>query len=229
MSAQYNAADDYFEADDFDPLHEYEQITGNRLSSYDGPEGLGLAILLSQRKSMSKEFALKQLGDVHGRMTEEEYRTTLERAGFRTGYTRHFTYAPDYAPNDPRQEMQRIMFHSAFGVILRYDTYTDSESCRINSCNWWAAWKPFDEESRRRGRTSSGSYQSLEHPEWYRDERFDNKSPDDLFWFGYWDGREGVMTHIDRLLENGTLFAQWPLMRRAWVPLFISSNAGSCA
>jgi hypothetical protein len=42
MSAQYNAADDYFEADDFDPLHEYEQITGNRLSSYDGPEGLGL-------------------------------------------------------------------------------------------------------------------------------------------------------------------------------------------
>lgn len=151
----------------------------------------GMSLLLVQQLSRQKEDVLSVLGDTHFKMAYAECVRLLERAEFEKVYTE---------THGDLADVFEIWWHSD-GLLLTSESYNQQW---LNSCQVYYNWRTAD---RCRGYefTTSGGWYPV------------TASSDELIWSGYYDGREGLLTHLKRLRENGQLLSTWVRQPFTWL------------
>ena len=180
----------------FDPLLAAEEITGNSYKTDKVTEDLGLALMFQHIEH--KNSILNKTGDSTYSMDVLEYQDILKSIGFELAKSWNFTVKE-------REETEYIYGHQKLGIILYFTTYGSS----VNSGSFYYCWKPNNRNVGNRV-TSSGRYESESHENWRGDERFEIEYPEDLYWAGNHDCREGIRYNISQLKRNGTFYPIWP-------------------
>lgn len=216
---------------DFDPVAAVERKHGlDHHSQFNEEQALEM-LALGMLQSQAKETALEENNDVFSGMPLLDYIRVIQEMGFE-----HAMELP--IDRGDRQETFYVYAHRKFGIVLHFDTYhwqpEDGEvKVSINSGDFYAAYRPLGLNesntfySRQGARLSSGGWESEKYPNWRRMEEFcgdTTRLPEDVFWFGHWDAREGVFAHIASMMKHGTILPQWPAMRRMYLPLFVGNQ-----
>lgn len=153
-------------------------------------DAVGLAICIMQQIQAEKEDVLNVLGDTHFEMPYVECVRLLERAGFEKVFTEMFGDMAD---------VFEIWWH-ADGLLLTSESY---DQRWVNSCQVYYNWQTAD-KTRRYEFTSSGGWYPV------------SANSDEFVWSGHYDGRQGLLTHLKRLRENGQLLLTWVKQPFLW-------------
>lgn len=140
-----------------------------------------LGLLLMQNLAREKEDVFSILGDTHFSMPHEECLRLLARNGFEKVY--HETHGEN---NDAYE----IWWHSD-GLLLTVESYNRNP---VNHLQVYYNWVPSVDLMIAWSMTSSGGF--------YGDEP-------ERVWVGYYDGREGLFTHLKRLRQHGRFLPVW--------------------
>lgn len=164
-------------------------------------DAVGLAICMMQQIQAEKKDVFSVLGDTHFMMAYAECVRLLERAGFEKVYTE---------THGDLADVFEIWWHSD-GLLLTSESY---DQRLVNSLQVYYNWRT---EDRSRGYefTSSGGWYPVV------------ASPDEFAWVGHYDGREGLLTHLKRLRENGQLLSTWFQQPFLWLLNYTESRTNS--
>lgn len=148
-----------------------------------GDDATKLGFVMMQKLARDKEDALSVLGDTHFRMTYEECVQVLERNGFEKIY--HEPFAD--------KDVFEIWWHTA-GLLVTSESYASGAKNCVNSIKVYYNWVPTSLDNAYQY-TSSGEYEEM--------------ADGTMVWAGYYDGREGLLTHLKQLREHGHFLANW--------------------
>lgn len=212
----------YHELNSVDVVDAMEKKLGVHHSEFTDDENMALlgASLIHGR---AKQAALELNNDTHFGMTVDAYLKVIHQMSFDLAVS--FDIAHKSHDGELRDEKLYVYGHRAHGIVLKFDSYSWGDGVvNVNGGEWYAAFRP---ESRDtvygRAHLSSGGWESESELQWRTDPKYeDSGQPDDLFWFGHWDCREGVRAHISSLLQHGNLLPQWPKLRKPYLPIFVS-------
>lgn len=212
----------YHELNSVDVVDALEKKFGAHHSGFTDAQNIALlgAAMLHNR---AKQAALEANHDTHFNMSLDAYLNVIHDMGFELAASfdmQHKSYGGEL-----RDEKLYVYGHRGHGIVLKFDSYSWGDGVvNVNGGNWYAAFRPESRDNLYgRAHLSSGGWESESEPKWRTDPRYEESGePNDLFWFGHWDCREGMRAHITSLLQNGKLFPQWPKLRKPYLPIFTS-------
>ncbi|MGF6837012.1 hypothetical protein QF001_000879 [Paraburkholderia youngii] len=214
----------YHALNSIDVVGEIEKQVGAHHSEFTDAENIAM-LGASMRHSRAKKAALEANNDTHFSMTVDAYRKVIHQMGFELAALFDIQHK-DYR-GEARDEKLYVYGHRTHGIVLKFDSYSWGDSVvNVNGGNWYAAFRPDSRDSiYGRAHLSSGGWESESETQWRIDPKYEHSGqPDDLFWFGHWDCREGVRAHISSLLQHGKLLPQWPKLRKPYLPIFVSGH-----
>lgn len=212
----------YHELNSVDVVDAMEKRFGAHHSEFTDDEKMALLGAALQH-NRAKEAALKLSSDTHYGMSVDAYLMVLHQMGFEHAVS--FDISHKSHDGELRDEKLYVYGHREHGIVLKFDSYSWGDGVvNVNGGEWYAAFRPESRDNAHgRAHLSSGGWESESEALWRRDSKYESGGqPDDLFWFGHWDCREGVRAHVSSLLQHGKLFPQWPKLRKPYLPLFVS-------
>jgi hypothetical protein len=218
-----------------DPLQVAEEITGEQVSRGSNArvnETDLLMLRIAMAKSAPLEVVLENEADVHSGLSAVEYIERVLSWGFEPVLLEPLVVDSRHG-GDKRNETMYVLAHRKYGLVLRFDTYSytkedDEQVVGINSGNMWFSARSHDKDDPGfMGLQLSGGLESESHPLWRNEEGWykDGKHtfPDDAFFHGYVDCRQGLYYTISEFMKRGDLLPVWPALRRPHLLVFISS------
>jgi hypothetical protein len=149
-----------------------------------GDDATKLGIVMMQQLAQEKEDALSVLGDTHFSMSYAGAQQLFERNGFDKVYHETHNYAED---------VFEIWWHPA-GLLLTSESFEMNHRFVVNKIQVYYNWVPTSLDGAYQY-TSSGEYEEM--------------ADGTMVWAGYYDGREGLLTHLKQLREHGHFLANW--------------------
>lgn len=219
--------DKFFELSQIDPLSRAEELSGKSYKEDDSTMFHGMQMQF--RLSQAKTEILKELGDTTFRTETNRYIEIIENFGFELGLQEGF-----YSTSSEENENFYIYFHPLYSIVLRFDTYRGS----INSSTYYFNYAFKDKVSFGWSghyyspywnlKTNSENPNPIPEPRWdcknnqswedYRDivdiwgeENKKYKEENNLYYLfvGNMDGREGLISNLTRMIENGIFLTDW--------------------
>lgn len=140
-----------------------------------------LGLLITQNLVRDKEDVFSVLGDTFFRMSCDACADLLRREGFEKVY---------HERHGDMNDAYEIWWHDA-GLLVTFESY----DCKhVNSLQVYYNWVPTSLDNAYRY-TSSGGFEEM--------------ADGTKVWAGYYDGREGLLTHLKQLREHGYFLAHW--------------------
>jgi len=178
-----------------DSIQNAENLTGKEADSDEPTMELGFVMNLYD--NITKEKALKSIGDATFSMDWTAYCELIETFGFGL-------MIEEFSPNGG--DSLRIYYHEKDGLLLKTDSYLGDR----NSAKVYYNWKPNTKPKKEwkdtdvaelvnfHDVTSSGCLRNA-----------GPKIPDDLVWVGDHDAREALGFNLKRLREKGEFLPKW--------------------
>lgn len=179
-----------------DPLAKAEQLVGV------GSESIAaLGIGIAQQMQKEKEDLFSVLGDTHFNITFQALSELLATRGFEKHYTER---------HGDRADVFEIWWHPNDNLLLTAESYSyeyGTNRPKLNSVQVYYNWAPAENlprETAYQYLSSGGFVQAADgRASW--------------IWSGYYDGREGLFTHLKQLRENGQFLSPWVEQPFLWL------------
>lgn len=184
----------------FDPIQFVEDVSGK---SVDGDDQLGMAALgVAIQHNKVKNSELERQDDTKLSNDLDRYLRIIGELGFIEVLKVSFS-----SPHDAGMaETFYIFLHPEKAILLEFDTY---QGIRVNGGKFYYCWKESSKDYPR-GILSSYSLESISDPNWRKDSKFNDSSPEDLYVQGNHDCREAIRYHMSNLGRYGTFINPWP-------------------
>lgn len=163
-----------------DPLADLEKIVGKSYKRI-APE---LTLAYAMQHYAKKKEILESVGDTTFSTSLDRYIEIIEKFGFEKVLEEEFVGDNH---GDRKHDTFFVFWHKEFGLLLEFDTYS---GYGVNGGKVFYNWIPNDKQGCFRF-TSSGGF---------------NKTD---VWAGDHDCREGLITNMTSLAENGQLLPVW--------------------
>jgi hypothetical protein len=186
-----------------DPLDRAEKQAARLAERGMKVDSMHLAIMFVQQISADREAVLSVLGDTHFNIKYKDMLVIIERAGFERVYTEQFGEYND---------VFEVWWH-ADGLLLTTESYMND---RVNSSQLHYNWLPNPSESGTvwPAPRTSGGFHSVK-----------TDGIERLVFSGYYDGREGLILHIDTVRSRGSFLPVWQVQPHLWFLNYAESKA----
>jgi len=148
--------------------------------------GIGTAIGLQMINNEEKLRILKETGDIHNRMTPDEFEACLNKNGFETVLKEDFKHMSIFKEEGEKEDTFYVLWHPD-GYLVVADTYWNKKT--MNSVKLYFQCRARGEKRWPPGGISGGF-------------------TDDVF-AGFYDGRDGVMRLMNMLEEDQIALPKW--------------------
>jgi hypothetical protein len=183
----------------FDAVAEAERIIGAEAVGTDRGSLVALALQVENSRLLADNLMQRQ-DSTHSTGFQEFLEIALD-LGFETVQITNFTHST--FDNKLSEERQVIMANPLYGAVLNCASWHKG----VNQADLWYAWRPRPYRNTAHI-LHSGSWESASFPDWRS--HTDDDRPEDAFWFGHHDVRQGFKFGFERMIDAGTFLNPWP-------------------